>query len=145
MYHRWTSMSHLCEHRCHNAVSCHYFHSDMRIAVILMWTSLSQRCQLPLLSQWYHRCTSLSHLCEHRCRSAVSCHYFHSDMRIAVTLMWTSLSQRCQLPLLSQWYAHRCHTNVNIAVTALSVVPALWDSSCVYSKCMGKCSTFSPL
>ena len=46
-------------------------------AVTAMCTLLWQRCQLSLLSQW----------CAHRC---------HTNVNIAVTLMWTSLSQRCQ-------------------------------------------------
>ena len=54
-----------------STVSCQYFHSNMHITVTPMWISLSQHCQLPVLSEWY-------------------------TVDTALILMWTSLSQRCQ-------------------------------------------------
>ena len=85
-------------------------------AVREMCTLVWQRCQLPLLSQW----------CAHRC---------HTNVHIAVTLIWTSLSHRCQLTALSQRCqchrchsavsCHCCHTSVHSSVTAFSLSPLL--------------------
>ena len=90
VWQRWqlTLLWQWCAHRCH---------TNVNIAVTLMRTSLSQRCQC------------------HRCCSAVSCHRCHTSVHSNVTaLSLSSLLHRCQL--------HRWHTNVAaIAVTVLSL------------------------
>ena len=93
--------------------------------VTAMFTLVWQRWQLTVLWQRW-KLTALWQRCVHWCDSAASCHYFHSDVHIAVTLMWTSLSQRC---LCHRWHSavscHRCYTSVHSSVTALSLSPLL--------------------
>ena len=68
----------------------------------------------------------------------VSCHYFHSDVHIAVTLVRTSLSQCCQLtalpvsPLSQCCQCHCCHTSVHSNVTVLSLSSLLHRTSLSY-------------
>ena len=76
-------------------------------AVTAMCKLVWQRSQLPLLLHW----------CTHRC---------HTNVHIAVTLIWTSLSQRCQCHRFhSAVSCHRCHTSVHSSVTALLLSPLL--------------------
>ena len=80
---------------------------SQRWKLTALWQRCVQRCQLPLLSQ----------SCAHRC---------HTNMHIAVTLMWTPLSLRCQCHRLhSVVSCHRCHSSVHSSVTALSLSPLL--------------------
>ena len=57
---------------------------------------------LSVVNTFTMMCTSLSHYCEHRYHSAVTCYHYHTSVHSNVTaLSLSSLLQRCQFTSLT--------------------------------------------
>ena len=79
-------------HCCDSAVRCHYFHSDVHIAVIPMWKALSVS-PLSVVTTTSLVCTvMLENFHYRRCCSVVSLHRWHTNVAtIAVTVLFGPL------------------------------------------------------
>ena len=110
-------------------IATNSFHSDVLFTVTIIWTSLSQSCQLSLLSQ---------HCQCHRCHTTVISHWYHTSEHSNATSLSVSLPAYIADTLICCYHHYNCHNAIlnyhwchiiaGIIVTAVTLVwTAVWQ------------------